>query len=134
MPQDYRDTAYLVCVDTVEWACIGVDRSLPDTLQLKVGAHSWGFITAWNPLSEARVLADNLAAQRKLLADIQATPDASVFAAIGIGRSGRHEPSLFVIGPDRSTLDALGRRYRQHAYICGKATEPARLRLLSCES
>lgn len=129
--QAYRDTDYLVCLDTVEWACLRVDQALPAPLQRFVGASSWGFITAWNPLSEARTLGDNLTAQRALFADLTAIPAASMFAAIGIGRSGWHEPSLFAIGVDQPTLDVLGRRYQQHAYVYGNGTDPARLRVLS---
>ncbi|WP_179477054.1 MULTISPECIES: DUF3293 domain-containing protein [unclassified Rhodanobacter] len=129
--QAYRDTEYLVCLDTVEWACIRVDQALPASLRRMVDVSAWGFITAWNPLSEARALADNLAAQRALRADLQIIPDASMFAAIGIGRGGWHEPSLFVIGADQPSLDVLGRRYRQHAYVHGTGAEPARLRILS---
>lgn len=129
--QAYRDTEYLICVDTTEWACIRIDQSLPESLQLKVGANSWGFITAWNPFSEACALADNLAAQREMFMDLQGIPQTLILAAIGIGSNRWHEPSLFVIGPDQPTLDALGRVYRQHAYVCGKGTEPARLRILS---
>jgi hypothetical protein len=127
----YRDTEYLVCLDCVEWACLRVDQALPPPLQGVVGANAWGFITAWNPLSEARTPADNLVAQRALFADLTAILDASIFAAIGMGRSGWYEPSLFVIGTDQPTLDVLGRRYRQHAYIHGAGAEPARLRVLS---
>ena len=129
--QAYRDTEYLVCLDPVEWTCITIDQPLTDSLQRKVGANDWGFITAWNPLSEACVLADNLAAQRALFADLTAIPAASMFAAIGIGRSGWYEPSLFAIGVDQPTLDVLGRRYHQHAYVYGNGTDPARLRVLS---
>jgi len=129
--QAYLDTEYLVCVDTTEWARIRVDQALPDSLQLKVGANSWGFITAWNPLSEARSPAENLTAQRELFTCLQAAPETLIFAALGIGSNGWHEPSLFVIGPDQSTLDVLGHRYRQHAYVCGKGTEAALLRILS---
>lgn len=129
--QAYRGTDYVVCLSATEWACIRVDQALPDALQLKVGVHSWGFITAWNPRSKVRASADNLDAQQELLALLQALPDSTIFPAIGIGTSGWHEPSLFVIGPDQSTLDALGRRYQQNAYVYGQQSEPARLRILT---
>ncbi len=64
--QAYRDTDYLVCLDAVEWACIRVDQTLPAGLQQRVGVSAWGFITACNPRSETRTLADNLATQRAL--------------------------------------------------------------------
>ena len=129
--QAYRGTDYVACLSATEWACIRVDQLLPDALQLKVNARSWGFITAWNPHSKARASAENLAAQQELLALLQALPDSTIFPAIGIGSHGWHEPSLFVIGSDQLTLDALGHRYQQHAYVYGRQNEPARLRILS---
>lgn len=128
----YRDTDYLVCMDTVQWARIRVDQTLPEPLQHKIGSHTWGFITAWNPLSAVRTEAENLEAQQQMYAALQAMPDAlTMLSAIGIGRNGWYEPSVFVIGPQPAALDALCRIHQQHAYLCGKATLPARLRVLS---
>jgi hypothetical protein len=126
----FRATDYLVCLDAVTWASIQVDQPLPAPLQALVGACSWGFITAWNPRSEPRSPADNLTAQRELLAALRASPEAVIYPAIGVGASAWSEPSLFVIGPDIPTLDALGQRYQQNAYVHGQGIEIARLRLL----
>jgi Protein of unknown function (DUF3293) len=126
----FRATDYLVCIDEVTWASIRVDQPLPTSLQALVGARSWGFITAWNPRSEAHSPADNLTAQRELLVALRASPEAVIYPAIGVGASGWTEPSLFVIGPEISTLDALGQRYQQNAYVHGQGIEIARLRLL----
>jgi hypothetical protein len=126
----FRATDYLVCLDEVTWASIHVDQPLPTSLKALVGARSWGFITAWNPLSEACSPVDNLAAQRGLLAALREWPEAVIYPAIGVGASGWSEPSLFVIGPDLSTLDTLGLRYQQNAYVHGQGIEIARLRLL----
>ncbi|HEY8683351.1 MAG TPA: DUF3293 domain-containing protein [Rhodanobacter sp.] len=111
------------------WASIRIDQRLPEPLQLLVGAHSWGFITAWNPRSQAQALADNLAAQHALLAALRAWPEAAIHPAIGVGPDWR-EPSLFVIGPDLQTLDALGHRHQQNAYVHGHGNTVACLRLL----
>jgi Protein of unknown function (DUF3293) len=126
----FRATDYLVCLDEVTWASIHVDQPLPAPLQALVGTRSWGFITAWNPRSQECSPEDNLVAQRELLAALRAWQDAVVYPAVGVGASGWCEPSLFVIGPDLSTLDALGQRYRQNAYVHGHGLEVARLRLL----
>jgi hypothetical protein len=126
----FRTTNYLVCLDEVTWASIHVDQPLPTSLQALVGARSWGFITAWNPRSESRSPADNLTAQGELLVALRASPEAVIYPAIGVGASGWSEPSLFVIGPDLPTLDALGLRYQQNAYVHGQGVELARLRLL----
>ena len=128
-------TDYLVCLGEVEWVSIRVDQPLPAALQRLVGQRAWGFITAWHPQAQVRAAADNRAAQRELLAALQAWPGAVIRPAIGIGASGWHEPSLFVIGPELATLDALARRHRQAAYVHGAGSEPARLRLLrACAS
>jgi hypothetical protein len=126
----FRATDYLVCLDEVTWASIRVDQPLPTSLQAVVGARSWGFITAWNPRSEPRSPADNLTDQCELLVALRTAPEAVIYPAIGVGATGWTEPSLFVIGPDLPTLDALGQRYQQNAYVHGQGLEIARLRLL----
>ena len=126
----FRATDYLVCLDEVEWATIRVDQPLPEPLHRLVGQRAWGFITAWHPQVQVRTAADNLVAQRELLAALRTWPGAVIHPAIGIGASGWHEPSLFVIGLEPATLDALARRYRQVAYVHGQGSEPACLRLL----
>lgn len=126
----YRATDYLVCLNEVAWASIRIDQPLPASLHVLVGTQSWGFITAWNPGSETRSLADNLAAQSDLLATLRAWPEAAIHAAIGIGAGGWNEPSLFVIGLDLLTLDTLCNRHGQNAYVHGHGRAPASLRLL----
>jgi hypothetical protein len=127
----FRTTDYLVCLDEVEWANIRIDQPLPPPLQARVGARSWGFITAWNPDAKTtRTPADNLAAQRELLSALRAWPEAVIRPAIGIGRGGWNEPSLFVIGPDSARLDTLARQHRQLAYLHGRADGVAHLRVL----
>jgi Protein of unknown function (DUF3293) len=121
---------YLVCLDELTWASIRVDQPLPASLQALVGAGSWGFITAWNPRSQKRSSADNLAAQGELLDALRALPQTAVYPAIGVGPSGWSEPSLFVIGADLASLDALGRRHEQNAYVHGQGEDIACLRLL----
>ena len=126
----FRATDYLVCLDEVEWASIRVDQPLPALLQKLVDQRAWGFITAWHPQAQVRAAADNLAAQLELLAALRACAGAAIRPAIGIGASGWHEPSLFVIGPEPAVLDTLARRHRQVAYVHGAGSAPARLRLL----
>ena len=126
----FRATDYLVCLNEVEWASIRIDQPLPTSLQELVGTRSWGFITAWNPRSEPRSPGDNLSAQRELLATLRAAPETAIYPAIGVGASGWSDPSLFVIGPEAATMDTYARRYRQNAYVHGKAAGPAMLRIL----
>ena len=125
----FRATAYHVNLDTVTWATIRVDLLLPAELVPVVGPHPWAFITAWNPQARRRPLAENLAAQRELLATLQGQPDVTVYSAIGVGSTGWVEPSLFVIGAPIAVLDSLARKHAQLAYVHGQANGVAHLRL-----
>ncbi len=127
----YRDTAYLVCVDAAQWPCIRIDEALPATLQALVGDAPWGFITAWHPHSAPRAEAVNTAAQRRLLQQLHASTARPVlYPAIGIGCAGWYEPSLFVIGLPTTQLDRLCRDSAQDAYVHGRGSAPACLRLV----
>lgn len=127
----YEASDYLVCLGPADWAAIHIRQPLPAALQALVGTRPWGFITAWNPRSEARRWTDNLAAQAALLAALRVLPQtATVLPGIGIGASGWHEPSLFAVGPGVAQLDSLANRYEQNAYVHGGGGEIARLRLL----
>ena len=124
----FRDTAYLVNLDTVSWATIRIDLPLPAELHELVGMQPWAFITAWNPQARRRAQPENLVAQRELLAALQALPEIAVRPAIGVGNTGWSEPSLFVTGADAATLDPLARRHGQRAYVHGHADGVALLR------
>ncbi|MEO8777473.1 MAG: DUF3293 domain-containing protein [Rhodanobacter sp.] len=126
----FRATAYHVNLDTLNWATIRVDLPLPAELAVVVGARPWAFITAWNPQARRRPAADNLSAQKTLLAALQSDAAVSVYPAIGVGSSGWIEPSLFVVGIDTAAMDALARTHRQLAYVCGVAGAAAALREL----
>ena len=127
----YHATAYVVCLDAVQWPAIHIDTPLPAALQAVVGGEAWGIITAWNPRSRRRGEAKNLAAQRELLALLQDHAErVALYPAIGIGVDGWHEPSLFVVGPSVRTLDVLAAQFGQSAYVYGVGNAAARLRLL----
>lgn len=123
-------TRYLVCIDEVDWATIRINQALPALLQAQVGTRCWGFVTAWNPAALPRDPVQNRAALRELLAALRALPDVTIYPAIGVGRGDWSEPSLFVIGTDTATLDALCNRHEQVAYVHGCATGVAQLREL----
>jgi hypothetical protein len=126
----FHATAYHVCLDTVTWATIRVDLPLPAQLTDAVGSRPWAFITAWNPQARRRAPAENLAAQRELLAALQNQPGVAIHPAIGVGTSGWSEPSLFVVGARIHTLDKLARIHGQLAYVHGEADGAALLRVL----
>ncbi|GAA0889062.1 DUF3293 domain-containing protein [Rhodanobacter soli] len=126
----FHATAYHVCLDTVTWATIRVDLPLPAQLAGAVGSRPWAFITAWNPHARRRPPAENLAAQRELLAALQNQPGVTVHPALGVGTSGWSEPSLFVVGAGIQALDKLARIHGQLAYVHGEADGAALLRVL----
>ena len=125
----FRSTAYWVSIDTVTWSTIRIDLRPQPELAGVVSAKPWGFITAWNPRSQRRAAAENVAAQRKLLGTLNALPGVSVFPAIGVGTSGWSEPSLFATGIDVPALDALMHEHGQLACVHGLASGPATLRM-----
>jgi len=128
--EDFRNTTYHVVLDTVRWASIRIDLPLPAELASIVGTQPWGFVTAWNPQARRRPPAENLTAQQALVEALGKLPQVAVYPAIGVGQTGWSEPSLFVIGTDVSTLDALMREHAQLSYVHGEADGPAELRML----
>lgn len=126
----FHATAYHVCLDTVTWATVRVDLPLPAQLAEVVDSRPWAFITAWNPQARRRPPAENLAAQRELLAALQNQPGVAIHPAIGVGTSGWSEPSLFVVGADVPSLDKLAKAHGQLAYVHGEADGAALLRVL----
>ncbi|TAL94129.1 MAG: DUF3293 domain-containing protein [Rhodanobacter sp.] len=126
----FRETAYHVNLDTLTWSTIRIDLPLPAELATVVGTRPWSFITAWNPQARRRPAQDNMAAQQALLTALKNQPAVSVYPAIGVGSGGWSEPSLFVVGADTTTMDALARHHRQLAYVHGQAGGAALLREL----
>lgn len=128
---EFLATTYHTCFDLTTWALIRVNVPPPGAVGAAIGTAPWGFITAWNPQARKRPDAENQAAQRRLRDDVARTPGTRAFPAIGIGRSGWSEPSLFVTGLDVAALDALVRLHSQLAYVHGEAGNPATLRILN---
>ncbi|HSG99551.1 MAG TPA: DUF3293 domain-containing protein [candidate division Zixibacteria bacterium] len=127
----YHQTSY--CARTPRGhITIRINESHPalDELLAAYRKLSWCFITAWNPGSQPRPEAANLAAQRELLADLSER-DVIVFAGESVADDGgwEPEPSALVLGLDQAAGIQLGRRFGQIAIVVGAAGEPARLAL-----
>ena len=128
---EYRASTYLVCLDTLQWAPIRIDASLPGSLQHLVGERAWAFITAWNPRSIKRPDRENDAAQKALRAALLASDGlAALYPGVGIGSNGWYEPGFFVVGLEPEVLDMLGTAHAQNAYVCGRGASQASLRML----
>ena len=127
----YRTTDYRVRLRRGGWAAIQIGDSLPPALAALAGERHWGFITAWNPRSEAHPRALNRQAQRELLAALRDLPETiSIRVGVGVGQHW-HEASLFAVGPEAEALDALARHFGQNAYVHGQGAHgEAALRLM----
>ncbi|RAO75127.1 DUF3293 domain-containing protein [Dyella jiangningensis] len=126
----YRRTDYRVRLGGGGYASIRIGHPLPVALTGLVTGEPWGFITAWNPRSQPRPPSQNRQAQRRLLHALRELPATHFIAAgVGVGENGWREGSLFVVGPDVESLDALARRFGQHGYLHGHGQQPAQLRL-----
>ncbi len=100
----------------------GLDLHYPD-------ASSYGFVSAWNPLSVPRAPTENRRADRALEADLAASglPHIAAFAS-AVDRSWR-EPSWIVFGMPVDAFDALARRYGQLGTLWWPRETPVRLRM-----
>lgn len=126
----FEATEYRVRLARGGWAAIRIGEALPAPLQAATGTRCWGFVTAWNPGARLGDWRHNRAAQRRLIESLRALPSTvAIRPALGVATDWR-EPSLFVIGPDTSALDALARHYQQRAYVHGQACGCACLRWL----
>lgn len=94
----------------------------------QLGAQSASILTAWNPFSEARPELENLAAQARLRARIEAAGWCWL-PAQGADPAGAWpaEPSLCVLDLPEAALDALLLEFRQYAAVCITAQHGARL-------
>ena len=123
----YRRSEYRVRLARGGAAVIRVGEPLPPALRALAGDRGWGFLTAWNPGSQPQSATDNRAAERRLLADVGALPGVVIHPAYGVGTDGWREPSFWLVGIERTTLEELGQRYRQRAWLYGVNNGPAQL-------
>lgn len=125
----YRDCHYDVRLASGARCTLRIGEPAPPALAgWLAGAATGAFITACNPYSVAQSLARNRAAQRDLLAQLRAL---GARWLPGVGRiPGQpwREPSLFVAGLDRDTIDTLARRHSQNAVVLVHGNAAAHLR------
>ncbi len=91
--------------------------------------NSWGFITAWNPFSNALSLENNQRLNSLLEQDLT---NYVVFPAEGKDTIGNWPPeiSFFVAGITKEEAIDLGKKYKQNAIVYGEINSPAELILL----
>jgi hypothetical protein len=124
----YSATDYRVRLSRGGYASIRIGAPLPAALRELVGTRPWGFITAWNPHGRQQDRHANRIAQRQLVDSLKAlSATVSILPALGVDDAWQ-EPSLFVIGPDAASLDALAVLHQQLAWVHGDDSGLARLR------
>lgn len=130
MPDEARTllTAFL----SAEYGCDRVEPRLLHIGERAPSAHSRHWITAWNPLGQARARERNEASQQRLRTRIVA---AGCIGDTGFARAPAGgavptwlEPCVVVRDVPQSVIDTLARQYRQLAIVSLAAGAPARLR------
>ena len=84
----------------------------------RFGSRSACVITAWNPRSEEHSDAENDAAQRRLIAELDKV-GLRHFPAFGADptEKWKGEASLLVLGAAQATVEEFGRRYGQNCIV-----------------
>lgn len=80
------------------------------------------FLTAWNPRSQPLLFHENEAAMRRLVQRLESS-QLQWLRGEGVDPGGdwAGEPSLLVLGLDRTSATALGQAFEQNAILCAGA-------------
>ena len=117
----YKQTVYEV-YDRQSTIQIYVGEYNPQLNQLLMdhNCYSWTIVTAVNPYSQCLTSSENQQRQQKL-SDYFQPQKFTTFAAAGVDRTGiwTPEPSLLILGIDRSEAVAVGTLFEQNALVLG---------------
>ncbi len=124
----YRESRYWIDTQPQRFFVqIDVPSEPLAALQRSYAVRSCGFITAWNPRSNAVARGANDAAQARLERDLRATGLAVLVGESCAADGSWPEPNFVVPGIDRDQLARLGRRYGQNAVVFAGADAVPRL-------
>jgi hypothetical protein len=114
----YEATDYRVLEPVAFTMKIGRRSPELEDLYRRTGAKTATVITAWNPRSEKKTVAENAAAQARLIADLEAAGLAHL-PALGADPKGdwKSEVSLLVLDAMKETVETLGRKYGQNCIV-----------------
>jgi len=112
---------------------VGTIEQTLERLLREVGANDWAFITAYNPASVQCSAEENAERQQQLERWV-IEAGYQYFPGFGAGPDGDWpaEPSLLVLGINRTDAVRLGHRFGQNAIVWGSVGMPAEL--LDCRS
>jgi hypothetical protein len=126
----YRATTYRVFVPDAAPIDVRIGELCArlDVVLATHAAHTWAFITAWNPGSRQIPAEENEARQAELLGILRER-GWRCFDGAGIpDRSDWHpETSVLVLGISKDEAVTLGRRFGQNAITTGRHGEAAEL-------
>lgn len=125
---DYSAAHYFVTIGHSHWL-FGVGRHAIDIEGL-LRAHSYLFITAWNPAPDSATPAGNMAADQILQARIV---DSGLMRHAAWGSNahgGSVEQGWLVLDAPVQAADAWAREFRQAGILYWQGGEPVRLRML----
>ena len=125
---DYAAAHYFVTIGHQEWL-FGVGRPAAD-IERQLPAHSYLFITAWNPAPEAASRADNLAADERLQGLIRNSAVAHYTSLGSNAQGGAVEHGWLILDAPLQTADRWARQFGQAAVLYWIRGEPVRLRML----
>lgn len=125
----YEATSYrATCPEGEVVLRIGRCCELLDRLLARAGSACWAFVSAANPGSIQLAPEENARRHAHLLAVLE---EGGMAVFPGTGEPDHPgwpaEPSVLVLGIDRSAAMALGRRFGQNAIVFGRIGEPASL-------
>ena len=123
----YEATHYVVEAPDGQFMLI-IGEAQPRLLEICRAHDAQGaaFLTAWNPFSERATASDNRAWQAELEQRAEALAIAQIRSR-GVGSSDDWEPedSTLIIGISLTDATALGRSFRQNAFVwCGEDALP----------
>lgn len=124
----YRETSFIADTTAGEIIIrVGARHPGLDVLLAQEGVQGWAFITASNPHPQ-RLSDEENAARNHALREGLRVAGMKFFPGRGVGRNGAwSEESVLVVGIDRETALAIGRRYAQAAIVVGGIEKAAKL-------
>lgn len=112
-----------------DWHDINIGLPAPGLDLAYPHAHSFGLISAWNPLSIQRSAAENRQADQLLCDALDASGHPYLPAFSSARNRSWREPGWLVMGMDAASYDALSRRFGQLGALWWRVGAPVRLRM-----
>ena len=125
--EEYKNSVYKILSPQIQ---IHLEELNPkiDNLLVKYNALTWGFISAYNPLSIIQEdlinQKENIKLKKNLLSD-----GYKIFDSLGFNKKGEYplEKNFFILDIQLDRLNQLALEFKQNAFLYGKISEKANL-------